>query len=535
MEVKGNKYIFLTIEGEHYTLLRMQKARKGWEVLNYETNFSPTKSTKGTLSELAKKAKDNKWLNEPCYLILPRHEITSRIITLPSQDPNEIMSMVELNAEEFVPYSLEEIQISQCVLEKLPDSHSRVFVAIVHRDLIQEKLKILRELGWEPQGIWVSTGGFIHSLPEIIKRAKPIHTIFIHLALGGIEVSIFENSILRFSRGVRTTWESIEVSTSTTIPSVSEPKQEEILDPFRASEEFTSSPRIEEEVIAESSGDIVQELLREIRTSINSYQREAETEITIDTIYISSDFSVEGQLKEELTKLLDIPCVSLSITDFPSLQSNENISPPVSMPLIGAGLAVYHDKPILLDLLPEELRITHQFKNLSRHLIRVGVLVSLLILTLVGWFAENVYLRMQLIRELEKQVAELEPNARGIAEKRQQLQILRREVAKSGSVLDYLSRISEAVPPKVNLNMFSYRRGEGINIWGRALLIDDIHTFAENLRKQAVSSSLKALQQARSVYEQQTREQNQIVYDYQITIPFVEEEELSGSGATQNP
>jgi Tfp pilus assembly PilM family ATPase len=71
-----------------------------------------------------KKPEKNKWLNEPCYFVLPRHEITSRIITLPSQDINEIKNMVALRAEEFVPYSLEEIQISQCILEELPNSES---------------------------------------------------------------------------------------------------------------------------------------------------------------------------------------------------------------------------------------------------------------------------------------------------------------------------------------------------------------------------------------------------------------------------
>jgi hypothetical protein len=154
---------------------------------------------------------------------------------------------------------------------------------------------------------------------------------------------------------------------------------------------------------------------------------------------------------------------------------------------------------------------------------------------LIGLFAESVHQRQQLIHELEQRVAEIEPNARGVAEKRQQLQILRREVAKSGSVLDYLAQITEAAPPRVNINMVSYRRMEGINIWGRAKTIDNIHAFAENLRRQATTSALNAFQQARSVYEQQTREQNEIIFDYQISIPFIEEEEVSGPDTTSNP
>jgi len=531
LETKGNRYIFLTIEGEHFTLLRVQKTRKTWEVLNYETSFEPGRSAEGAFSQLVKKAKENKWLNDPCYLVLPRHEITSRIVTLPSQDIEEIKNMVSLSAEEFVPYSLEEIQISQCILETLPDSQSSVFVTIAHRDLIQEKIKILREIGWEPLGILVSTGLLVNSAPEILKKTKKTHTLFVHLAIAGIEVAIFDNHTLRFSRGVRTSWESGETTTSVISPD----KDEVVLDPFRSSVEYPTEKQDVEETPTENTSDITHEILREIRTSMNSYQREAETEIAIETVYISSDFPVSTQLKDELNKFLDIPCKILSTDDYSFIQPTGDILAPISMPLLGVGLSLYQDKPILLNLLPEELLITHKLKEVSKHITRIAVLVSLLILSLVGWFIESVYQRQKFIRELEQQVAELEPNAKGIAEKRQQLQILRREVAKSGSILDYLARITEATPPRVNMNMISYRRTEGINIWGRAKTIDDIHTFAENLRRQAVTTSLKAFQQARSVYEQQTREQNEIIFDYQISIPFIEEEDISGSGTPSNP
>jgi len=533
LETKGNKYIFLTIEGEHYTLLRVQKTRKTWEVLHYETSFELNRSGEGAFSRLIKKVGEHKWLNEPCYLVLPRHEITSRIITLPSQDNEEIKNMVLLSAEEFVPYSLEEIQISQCILETLPDSQSRVFVAIAHRDLIQEKIKVLREIGWEPAGILVSTGVFINSAPEILKKAKHLHALFVHLTLGGIEVAIFNDHALQFSRGVRTSWESAESAVSNIVSS--EKDEEIVLDPFRGSVEYLTSKQSVEDTPGERSLDITHEVLREIRTSINSYQREMETEIAIDTVYISSDFPVGNRLKEELNKFLDIPCAFLSVNDYTFISSMDGAMYPVSWPLLGVAQSLYQDKPLLLNLLPEELLITHKLRTVSKHLKRMAVLVSLLILSLAGWFLESVYQRQRLIRELEKRVAELEPNARGIAEKRQQLQILRREVAKSGSFLDYLARITEATPPRINLNMVSYRRTEGINIWGRAKSIDDIHTFAENLRRQAVTSSLKAFQQARSVYEQQTREQNEIIFDYQISIPFIEEEEISGSGTPSTP
>jgi len=536
LEYKGNKYLFITIEGDYYSLLRVQKTRKDWEFIHYETNFNPSQGTPThPLSQLKQKAIDNKWLQDSCYLVLPRHEITSRIVTFPSQNIDEIKNMVALSAEEYVPYSSDEIQTSQMILEQLPNDESKVFIAIAHRDLIDEKINILREIGLEPLGILVSTGLIADTAIPLAKDKLHTGNIgIVHLALGGIEFAIFHNNRLQFSRGVRTTWELREHKETTTIP---EKKDEDIvLDPFRIhSEPLVEHSQQTTKAQSELATDLTQEIVREIRTSVNTYQQETESEFTINKIYISADFPVPQHLKDELQKFLDIPCVLISPEHITGCSWKTEWAPPISAPLVGVALSLFDNKPTPLNLLPEKLLITQKVREIAKHIKRLAVLGIVLILSLVGLFAQSVYQRQKLIHELQRQVAEIESNARGVAEKRQQLQILRREVAKNGSALDCLSRITASTPPRVNMNMYSYRRNEGINIWGRAKSVDDVHAFAENLRRQAISSSLSAFQQARSVYEQQTREQNEVIFDYQISIPFSEEEESRGADTATNP
>jgi hypothetical protein len=43
-----------------------------------------------------------------------------------------------------------------------------------------------------------------------------------------------------------------------------------------------------------------------------------------------------------------------------------------------------------------------------------------------------------------------------------------------------MHEITEASPPRLNINMISYRRLQGINIWGRAKTIDIYPYFREN-------------------------------------------------------
>ena len=43
--------------------------------------------------------------------VLPRHDLTTRILTLPTHDRAEIASMLRFSAEEFVPFSAAELII----------------------------------------------------------------------------------------------------------------------------------------------------------------------------------------------------------------------------------------------------------------------------------------------------------------------------------------------------------------------------------------------------------------------------------------
>ncbi len=521
---KEKAYSFVSVDEDKYFLVRVKRSKDKWVILNYHTNLSLSReiSDSYSLEELKSIIEEKKWNKDTCYIILPRHEVTSRIVTLPSQDPTEVKNMVNLSAEEYVPYSSEEIQTTQTILENLPNSESKVLIAISHKDVINTAINMVESLGYSPSGILVSTSGLL-SVANLLKKHFSLRdevVCILHFTLQGLEIAIFNGEKLLFSRGAKVSWNkflqnSPDLKDSSETPSPESGESEIRLISLADMEEPTS--------------DLMWEIRREFRTSLNTLQQETDFEGDVSQVFISSDFPLPNELIAELQRVLEVKITPINFNSFDFLRRECEIPEYFSLSILGILSAVGRNEVLPLDLLPEDVATAQRLEYISRHIVRISALVAVLVIALGGLFAQAVYQRSSLISELERKVKEIEVNAKGIAEKRHQLQILRRETAKIGSALHYLSEIMVSAPPRVNINTYSYRRNEGINIWGRAYSVDDVHKFAENLRKQAIASGLNALKNARSVYEQQTTEQNVFVFDYQITVPFVEEEEVESS------
>ncbi|MCF6285006.1 MAG: hypothetical protein L3K26_07435, partial [Candidatus Hydrogenedentes bacterium] len=96
-------------------------------------------------------------IDGPCHTILPRHEATLRILNLPTQNADEIASMVALSASEWVPYPIEEMLLTHQCLAHLPSGESRVLVVLVRNATLDAHLAALNAEGLEPAQIYLST------------------------------------------------------------------------------------------------------------------------------------------------------------------------------------------------------------------------------------------------------------------------------------------------------------------------------------------------------------------------------------------
>jgi hypothetical protein len=193
--------------------------------------------------------------------------------------------------------------------------------------------------------------------------------------------------------------------------------------------------------------------------------------------------------------------------------------------LLGAALLVQDDTRLRIELLPEELRKGREMAVVRRSAYRLAALAVAVLIMCGIWYGQAVYQRTLYINELERHVAVIEPSAKGIAQKREQLQILARQVGREGNVLEILAALSEVAPEQdLNINSFVYSRGRSIEFFGRARSVDDVYKYLADIRAIA-EGPLALLAQAKSMYENEGVELGEKVYNYRVLIPIGEDDE----------
>lgn len=417
----------------------------------------------------------------PWYSILPRHEATLRILTLPSHDTVEIESMVRLGASDLVPYPIEEMLISHQVLAQLPTGESRVLVVLVRHETIRAYIAALTEAGREPAEIFLSTACLVAAAAAMDGFGE---RALLHLDQHALELAAVQEGELLFSRGIA-----------------------------QAARWDLDNPRDREA------------LAYEVRELLAAYRREGDDGQGADVIYVSATGFPAGDVMTLVAEATGKECRAI-----PTGIQLADCDMDCPATLSGALRLAAGKGPLNLALTPPGLGRQRAMKRFQTQLLHGLALVCIMVLALGIWYGEAVWQRNRLIAELQSQVDAIAPGAQGVAAKQHGLQIISRQVDKGPSFLELLAGIAASAPPSgLNIARIQYERESGLNLWGRALTKDLVlKDFLGALRTRA-DGELALFSGAHSLYETAGIERDQPVINYQITVPLLEEDSARAS------
>lgn len=430
-------------------------------------------STNGRLPEALDSATNTPL---PSLIILPRHDVTLRLLTLPSQDPDELVRMVHYDAADSVPYPIDEMEIRHQILCPLPSGESRVLVVMLRRAIVEERLVALRSAGGEAVDVVLSTS----CLVAAATRYQPAGDIaLLHADGAALELVVVRDGQLVFSRAITqsTPWD---------------------LDDPHCRESLTY----------------------EARELLGAYRRESADGLGVETVYISATRLSVVRLATLLEEALGKPCPPATFAS--ELDRDEG---PCPATFAGAYWLSQGEDPIPLSLAPPALARQRTMRRAEARIRQGALLVGVILIAAVVSFGQAWWQRHQLIQELEIERDAIAPRAEGIAAKQQGLRIISRQVERGASFLEMLAGLADAAPPSaLNITRIQYDRAAGLDIWGRATSKDRVlKDFLGAIRRDA-TGNLAFFAQAHSLYETVGTERNRPIVNYQITIPIHEED-----------
>jgi Tfp pilus assembly protein PilN len=417
--------------------------------------------------------------SDDVYTVLPRHEMTARILVLPSQAPEEVASMVKLSVEEYVPYPAREVVVDQCILAKLPDGQSRVLAVFAHRDVVEGYVSMLRACALEPERIFVSTACLATAVAQVSVDADERIALLL-LGSSGIEVLVLHGGRIEYGRGVALVhdWERAEAGA-------------------------------------------VEELASELRASLSAYRRENEDGSSVERVSVCSDWAGTRALADSLAEASGYPCATTRLVEAVCATGAEKLE---GTPLVGLGaaLAAQGRAPFIISLAPESLTQARRQRTLKRQSAQAGALVGAILVLVAALYVQATWQRKSYIRELQSRIDAIEPLAESIEGKKKQLAVLKQHVDRRGSALELLTKLVKRAPNSgLTITRFSYIHGQSITVSGRSETITLVDQWIDVLRE-AGKSEVPQFARVHSGRHDRQEEYGQPVIQYEVVIPLGE-------------
>jgi len=194
-------------------VIRLKRAGKGIELEKFAIEpilaGRDKKAVGGDMKALkiaaAKRALERAGISAKyCVSSVSGESIIVRYIQLPEMQENELKNALRWEAEEYIPFRIDEVNLDSVILGKAENDPGKVDVLLVSakKDLINEHLDIIRQIGLTPQIVDVDSFAFMNCY-EL--NHSPGVTEVIALVNIGAEVTninIMMNGTSRFSRDI---------------------------------------------------------------------------------------------------------------------------------------------------------------------------------------------------------------------------------------------------------------------------------------------------------------------------------------------
>jgi len=346
--------------------------------------------------------------------VIPGSVASSKIIEVPSIDPQEIKSIINLQISRHTPYSREEVLIGYINLGQGTQNNTKMLLVIAHRNVIKDRLTILEKASLNPDKIlFVPEGmGRLYSKGLNIKKDAP--------PIGVIDIASHVVNFVVVSRGSTTFCRSIPIGINQLI----------------------------------EGPEAVNKLLEEILKSIAAYTGE-DSETPIGSYLVTTDHDVVKSILPALSEGLhsDIrisPYVDLIQAKAVKNTLNRDFADDSFLDVIAP---IASASKCEVNLMSEEMVNKKNLEKQSKEAIKTVIAIPLLLVLLAGAIGSKMYFKSTFLNQnLRAQFAEQRQEVQKLQEKLNKVKVVTQYLQGRMISLDIIREIYRVTPTQIYLN-----------------------------------------------------------------------------------
>jgi len=423
-----------------------------------KVSFSKLADLKGSVgSALSAILKEKNFNKRAVITSLPRHISTLRILNLPSTDRQEINDIIDLQVGKQTPYKKEEIISSYKTTGTVAEGYSEVILAIVRRNIISERVKVLQDAGVYIESVTVSSEGLYDwfgttCMPEL-KLEDSEAVVLLDIDSNYSDFAIFRKDKLAFTRNI-----------------------------LIGANQLSEEPQTWQD-----------KLVEEIRRSTDLYQARGKN-VKIVKVFLSGAGKGMRELSLAVDGRLGLPAVILDPLKNAKVKKDAQKVLAACRDYLSIssliGLLIRHKEP-MLDLTPGEIRIHKMMENKRRQLTVMGILIASIAMLATLLLLITIYNKNTYLEQLKKISKKMKSESMRVAQMRTRINLIKERLNAEGSSVNILNEIYTLTPREIYMTSINIEEKKEVTLKGRADAMSHVFKFITTLEKSDYFENVK--------------------------------------------
>ena len=227
-----------------------------------------------------------------------------RFIELPHMTADELRNAVPFEAEKYIPFSINEVNIShQLLIPRLGNNMMLVLLVATKKDLITERLGLINELGLSARILDITSFANVNAFLSNTGRKKGEIAALIDIGAKAMDINIIDENILYFTRSVQMGGEDLTKILS-----------EALSTDLKSAEDIKINPADKGDLVREKIEPVLRNMIDETRLSFSYYENQSGK--AIGRVYLTGGGSGITNFPSMLKENLGIDVVLWDPTEF---------------------------------------------------------------------------------------------------------------------------------------------------------------------------------------------------------------------------
>lgn len=357
-------------------------------------------------------------------ILHPAHNLTTRIMSLPSTDPKEIEGILELQAVKQTPYAREEISIGFDILSKDESGYSQVLLAISHNDVSSRYYRIVEMAGYHASNVSLVTQGTRYWYEKVGKAhysAEDQVVMLVDVDTSSSELLFMKGKTLFYTRSLGYGGKQL------------------------ASDE-----------------SLRRDFLSDIHRTMDTASTDAKIE-KVDKILVTGAEESLSQAVSAITGEMNILCVKQSCTEGAQKLIRKKAAETITahtgsfVSLVGFAL---DSRPVVIDLIPSDVLLRKGLESRAKDLALLGTLLLAFVMVVSAIGFQKVYRTTSYLDSLKEEYRAIKAESADIERLVAKMKIAGEQRNQKGDFLDVMYDITDVIPQNMYLTSVQFSARE---------------------------------------------------------------------------